>query len=183
MRYSKDVYNIENTAYPFLTPKPDKESIINLHEFLDKLNANEFVKRIERNNIDIYVNDRNIFEDLCLQFSDIITLTVSPSNDDAIPSGKTILSNKFPHDRYRYKVFLKPHKIRDAEDKIKYLKWIDSQGDKIRISDAVKQWFLVTNWNWDRRYMYVDDETTLLMLKLRNSEALGSVYSYEIIDK
>jgi len=42
---------------------------------------------------------------------------------------------------------------------------------------------LITEWNWDRRYMYVEDEMTLLMIKMRSSEVLGRIYEYHIIDK
>jgi hypothetical protein len=40
-----------------------------------------------------------------------------------------------------------------------------------------------TEWNWDRRYVLVEDEGTLLMLKLRNPEVMGSVYNYVLSDK
>jgi hypothetical protein len=53
----------------------------------------------------------------------------------------------------------------------------------IKISDTVKTWFMVTNWNWDRRYIYVATEADLLMLKLRSSDVVGSVFKYEIVDK
>jgi hypothetical protein len=85
---------------------------------------------------------------------------------------------------YQHKVFLLPHKLAgDDEGKQKYLNWVDTQGDKIKISECTKQWFLATNWNWDRRYVYVDSEQTLLMLKLRNPDVIGRVYDYVVVDK
>jgi hypothetical protein len=40
-----------------------------------------------------------------------------------------------------------------------------------------------TDWNWDRRYVLVEDEGTLLLMKLKNSEVVGTVYNYVIVDK
>jgi hypothetical protein len=53
----------------------------------------------------------------------------------------------------------------------------------VLISEVVKDWFIKTEWNWDRRYIFVEDAQTLLMLKLRNAEAIGRIYDYIIIDK
>jgi hypothetical protein len=47
----------------------------------------------------------------------------------------------------------------------------------------VQKWFLKTDWNWDRRYVLVEDEGTLLMMKLRNSDVVGTVYNYVVTDK
>ena len=69
------------------------------------------------------------------------------------------------------------------KEKADFIDWLSSQNSKVRISDTVKSWFLVTVWNWDRRYMYVEDEQTLLMLKLRKNEAIGTIYNYVLCDK
>jgi hypothetical protein len=97
---------------------------------------------------------------------------------------RVILSKKLPHDRYRYKVYLKPHLLAsDPQAKQQYLNWIEGQDNRITLTDSVKSWFMRTEWNWDRRYVLVEDEQTLLMLKLRNSDVMGRVYNYVISDK
>ena len=102
-------------------------------------------------------------------------------NETANPN--IIAAKKLPHNRYRYKVYLQPHKSKDKTNKSRYVSWCASQGDKIRMSEAVKTWFIATDWNWDRRYILVDDESTLLMLKLRNSDFVGKIYEYVVVDK
>jgi hypothetical protein len=57
------------------------------------------------------------------------------------------------------------------------------QGDKIRMSKVVKAWFMYTDWNWDRRYLLVEDTPTLLMLQMRSGDAVGKVYEYAVVDK
>jgi hypothetical protein len=71
----------------------------------------------------------------------------------------------------------------DIDAKQKYINWIDMQGDKVRMSPVVKDWFMKTDWNWDRRYLLVEDTQTLLMLQMRSGEAIGKVYEYVVVDK
>ena len=148
--------------------------------------SNLWAKRIEHKSIDIYTNDRNFYEELSTKFVNVIEQRFEPDENqiDLLDSNsKIIICDKLPHNRYHYRVYLQPHKLKgDVDAKIKYLDWIDSQ-DKILLSEAVKRWFIKTDWNWDRRYVLVEDEPALLMLKLRNSEVVGTVYNYVIADK
>jgi hypothetical protein len=97
---------------------------------------------------------------------------------------QTIVAAKLPHNKYHYKVYLLPHKLAgDKESKKKYVEWLKGQTPRITCTPAVERWFIKTDWNWDRRYVLVEDEHTLLMLNLRNSEVVGRVYNYVISDK
>jgi hypothetical protein len=71
----------------------------------------------------------------------------------------------------------------DRDGKQQYLNWIKKQNEKITLTPAVESWFIKTDWNWDRRYVLVEDEATLIMLKLRNSEVVGRIYNYVVSDK
>jgi hypothetical protein len=71
----------------------------------------------------------------------------------------------------------------DKEGKQKYIAWLKTQEDRVTCTPAVEKWFMTTDWNWDRRYILVQDESTLLMLKLRNSEVVGRIYNYVVSDK
>jgi hypothetical protein len=78
---------------------------------------------------------------------------------------------------------LLPHKVKNEDQKNDFLNWCESQDGKITLSAAIKEWFLYTKWNWDRRYVLVQDEQTLLMMKLKNSDAVGTIYDYVVSDK
>lgn len=162
----------------------NQDHLIVLAEFLVNLEKDSYCTRIERDYIDIYLNDREVFDQMCLEFSDTIKHIFIPDLDnlDLLENKKVILVKKYPKDSYQFRVYLKPHKIKDREEKLEYLKWM-SQNDDYSISPSVSTWFMTTDWNWDRRYMLVRNESALLMLKLRNSEAVGSVYEYVICDK
>jgi len=94
------------------------------------------------------------------------------------------VGKKLPHNKYQFRVYLLPHKLAgDTEEKEKFINWMKTQNSKIRLTDTVIKWFMHTDWNWDRRYILVEDEPTLLMLKLRNSSVVGRIYNYVISDK
>jgi hypothetical protein len=156
-----------------------------LHTALDSVDSNLWAIRVEHQTVDVYTNSSEFFNQVIDQFDGNVVHAFAPPKDQEHLLGdtKTIIANKYPFDRYQYKVYLNPHKLVDRAAREAWVTWLDSQGDRVRISSAVKAWFIKTNWNWDRRYMYVQDEQTLLMLKMRDSAAIGSVYSHVIVDK
>lgn len=161
------------------------DDLIKFTNFIIDLPKSEYATRIEGKYIDFYSNDKNLFSKSVEYFGDSVkTISVPESGtENMLLDGKTVVCHKLPHDRYRYKVYLQPHKFNSVEDKSRYLSWIDTQFPRVSISQTVKNWFLTTSWNWDRRYIWVEDANTLLLLKMRNIEAMGSIYNYVIADK
>jgi hypothetical protein len=181
-RYS-DLSSITPRSYSYR--KTDTFYLHELDAELKSVEKSQWGKRIECNNIDIYTNDRDLFLRLSKRFEDITVHRFEPVNEQQLlENGNVYVVNQYPYNRYHYKVFLSPHSLSNEEDrKMQFLAWVDTQGDRVRISDSVRNWFIRMNWNWDRRYMYVEDEQTLLMLKMRESDALGKVYKYLLADK
>jgi len=163
----------------------NKEDMTNLCQYLKSLSANDWYKRIERDNIDLYTNDPKIHNYLVNRFRHILCLVSEPdiSRKDEYEDTHHILCKKLPHDRYRYRIYLKPHNMHgDKSAKKNYIDWLETQ-NSVLISQAVKKWFIVTDWNWDPRYILVEDHKTLLFLHMRNSEVLGRIYEYILSDK
>jgi hypothetical protein len=162
-----------------------RQELIALSSFLLKWDSELWSKRIECSAIDIYTNDKTMYNDLFLTFEEMACARSEPNEKDLdlLENTGSIIVKKLPHNRYAYKAFLLPHKIKDRKDKKEYVNWIAGQNNRILISDAVKEWFIKTDWNWDRRYVLIEDSQTLLMLKLRNPEVLGRIYDYVISDK
>jgi hypothetical protein len=164
----------------------NKINFLALTTFLSNLNKQDFAQRIESNTIDLYVNDESIFDSLSSTFESIVVNRYAPTgnNLELLENTDFILTKKLPHNKYRYKIYLLPHKLKGNPDsKNNYLTWLDTQQHRILISESVKSWFQYTDWYWDRRYMYVEDANTLLMLKMRDSQVLGKIYEYIIVDK
>lgn len=153
---------------------------------LESKDSRLWTKRVERMYMDIYTNDKEFYEELSDKFEDIILHRFEPDElcVSLLDNPKAIICDKLPHNKYNYRVYLLPHKLAgDIEAKQKFINWIISQNPKITCTSSVQAWFMKTDWNWDRRYVLVEDEGTLLLMKLRNSEVVGTVYNYVISDK
>jgi hypothetical protein len=162
--------------------KSHKDQILPLIDYLETVDPKAWTKRIETRQIDFYTNEPSIYEDLSEKFYDQVIHRSAPSGQTL--ESKTILTPKLPHGKYQFRVYLQPHKLKnDPDGKQKYINWLIGQSPRITCTDAVQGWFMKTEWNWDRRYVLVEDEGTLLMLKLRNPEVMGSVYNYVLSDK
>ena len=164
----------------------NREHIGQLAHFLSQYDPTVWTKRIEGGAVDFYTNDPQFYTALSETFEDTLVHRFEPAEgaSDLLASPQNILAPKLPHNRYHHKVYLLPHKLAgDKEAKKKYVDWLKNQTPRITCSAAVEKWFIATDWNWDRRYVLVEDEHTLLMLKLRNSEVVGRVYNYVITDK
>jgi len=167
------------------TSKQSSEFAKKLVKFLKPYDQSSYIKRIENKILDIYTNDLEMFESLLNDFEEHIRIAYKPdnNNEQLLSNPYTIVAKNFPHKKYQFKVFLQPHKITNKEEKLRYIDWLDTQETRVKITEPVKKWFYKTQWNWDRRYMYVEDEKTLFLLKLRMPEALGTVYNYVLSDK
>lgn len=153
--------------------------------FLQAFSEDIWSTRIESDQIDFYSNDKSFYDAVANTFANDILHRFEPLGDtnDLLESAGTVVVKKLPHNKYQYRVYLLPHKMaNDNEGKTKYIEWLKQQ-DRITCTPAIQEWFYKTNWNWDRRYVLVEDEQTLLMLKLRNSEVVGRVYKFVIPDK
>lgn len=161
-------------------------SLTKLFKFLEAVPVDEWTKRIETNQFDFYTNDKQIYAQFCKKFSSMLIQNFEPEEDnlELLKNQYSIIVKNLPHDKYQYKAFLKPHKMKgDHDAKQRYIEWIEMQGDKIRLTPVVKDWFIKTEWNWDRRYLLVEDSQTLVMLQMRSGEAIGKVYEYVVVDK
>lgn len=163
----------------------NKDFIQNLATFLKKYQSDLWSKRIENSQIDFYTNDKDFYDNMAKEFEEHVYHMFEPdSNLLKNLDHNSIMVKKLPHNKFNYKVFLLPHKLKfKKEEKEKYINWLEAQGSRVTCTSAIKKWFISTDWNWDRRYILVEDERTLLMLKLRNPEVVGRIYNFQIIDK
>jgi hypothetical protein len=163
-----------------------RDEIGKLANFLSQHSSSLWSKRIESTIFDLYTNDKEFYNLASIEFEDILIHRFEPDLEsiDTLNNASSIIVKNLPHDLYNYRVYLLPHKLaKDIHDKKKYIEWIKGQGTKMTFTPAIESWFLKTDWNWDRRYILVDNEQTLLLLKLRNAQVVGRIYKFVISDK
>ncbi len=181
LTYTTNRYSLANKT------QANKDFLLEIEGFLNSYDKTLWSKRVEGDLVDFYTNDIDFYNSISNEFVGFIAHRFEPSADSiqTLEDDKQIiLSDKYPHGKYQFKVYLLPHKLKgDKQAKKLYVSWLENQMPKVTCTEAVKQWFMNTDWNWDRRYILVDTEQTLLMLKLRNSEVVGRIYKYVLTDK
>lgn len=170
-----------------ITEWRNRGEIYALCVFLESHDKTQYATRIERNNIDLYTNDVNFYNQAAQQFALQVKHCFEPAaaSADLLNLHKNCIAvKKLPKDRYHYRVYLLPHKMaNDRAAKTKYIDWLKTQRPRVTCTESIEKWFLATDWNWDRRYVLVEDEQTLLMMKLRNAEVVGKIYNFMVSDK
>jgi hypothetical protein len=165
----------------------NKENLNKICTFLMGYPENDYNLRIERSAIDIYTNDKNMYDKMSFECLSLVVHRFQPSaeNIDILNQDNNCITvKKLPKKRYNFRVYLLPHKMaKDRDGKESILEWMKNQSPKITCSPSIQRWFLDTEWNWDRRYVLVEDEATLLMFKLRGADIIGRIYKFVVCDK
>ena len=144
----------------------------------------KWAKRIETDCIDIYTNDKDLYDTIYNELTTSVRHRFEPDIDnlDLLDKKYTTVVKKLPFNRYNYRVYLNPLKC-SFDERESFIRWVDSQNGKIKMTNAVKHWFSHAIVNWDRRYILIEDKDVLLMAKLKCAKALGKVYTFEVADK
>ena len=127
-RHSLNVKAHANAAY-----------LIKLCKFLKPLQIHLWTKRIETNQLDFYTNDQSIYNDFCNKFNLILTQKFEPAANDLelLNNQYTIITKKLPHNKYRYRAFLRPHKMKgDIETTVFFFSMI-SDSHQFRLDDKI----------------------------------------------
>ena len=173
-------YSSNRRCWPF------RHTLLNISLFLEEYDKSAWAKRVEHQQIDFYTNDKTFYEEMSGTFAHLLLHRFAPAEgaEHLLDKASTIVVKDLPHAKYRHRVYLLPHKLKDDKvSKKKFLDWMQLQDPRILCTPAAKKWFLETDYNWDRRYVLVEDEATLLMLKLRAGNVMGRVYNFEVSDK
>jgi len=138
--------------------------------------------RVEGESVDVYTNDVSLYNEVSQQFNDITLQRSQPAagmEDILLNSTREIFVDKLPYGRYNYRVDLKwPTKLA-WNDIDKLCNFFEAQRPRITFTESIKKWFYVNRpYMQTRRYIYVQDEQTLMLLKLRCSDNIGTVCKY-----
>lgn len=159
------------------------QEIVSILRYIELAGKGNIHTRIEGDCIDLYTSDKTHYDFINSNFEDNLRQRFEPDDLtlDLVRDQNVMICSKLPKNRYNYRVYLRPHVLaKDSEAKLRFLQFLEGLNGHVSITAAVKLWFIKTDWNWDRRYILVEDEATLLMLKLRNSDVIGKVVRFVI---
>ena len=162
-----------------------KNTLIKLNFLLQSYEKKTYSTRIEGDFFDVYTNNKTIISEIQEEFDKYVRLISKPkvkNIDLLLKNEHSIFVRSLPKEKYEYRVYLKPHRV-DQDKKSSFLSWLETQGDATSISPSLADWFTKCSMNWDRRYILVDNDKTLLMIKLHTPDAVGTVYKYQVTDK
>jgi hypothetical protein len=141
-------------------------------EFLNAIEAylsKDIQIRTEGSHFNIFCKDRSLNNAIIKAVDKWIKATHGPDSDKELEfmlaSGqKKVVCNKFPHDKFRYKINFKTNMNIDARPK--FLEWAEKYTEKIYIADSTKRWLKGKTSYVQAPFMYVEDDKTLAMFGL-----------------
>ena len=99
----------------------NRRDVLHIINFLDQYDEKDWKKRVQGNWLDLYTNDLDFYNEVSEEFKSYVVhrFEPDPTLKDKIDDGKTILVKKYPKDRFKFRVYLYPHNIKDRQDKHK----------------------------------------------------------------
>ena len=165
---------IEKTYFGSITSKIqhgfDKKKLRKFFNAVAHLEGKEFQFRIDNNVMSFYLKDEELYELTATNLGEFVIHLTEPENSKEleviVDDKKIVLCNKYPHTRYKYRVFLTNLNQNTKENFGNWLK--NSKTKSIKLPDSLRRYFnnKENRYLYTNNYFYVEDEKTLLMVQL-----------------
>ena len=124
--------------------------------------------RVAEPSVSIFTNNLDLHENIITKFKQFLHVDCRPEKD-AIPfllnSKDTVIVKELPYSRYRYKVIMNNYTTTHEIPK-SLLNWGEAQGEAVRFSRKTRVYFNRPQLWLDQGFMYIEDDTTLMMSKM-----------------
>ena len=157
-------------------------TIYKLISFINELSLENiaFTKRIEGNNISLFLNDQKYFDKACKIFATSIVGLVWPKNE---VQGSYLLNNptdeivkQLPYKKYRFKANIKGWF--NTGTNLKMTEWIQNYSE-IKATDlTLKE--LDDGFTTNGKFIYVTDKKTMLLLEMYLGNILKDITTYKL---
>jgi len=138
--------------------------------------------RIAEPSISIFTNNIEIHEKIIKTFNNFLHVDCRPELD-AIPfllnSKNTVIVKELPYNRYRYKVIINNY-TNDHIIPKQLLDWGFAQDSAVRFSSKTIKYFNKPQLWLDQGFMYIEDETTLMMCKMFLTKCPNRIIKYVV---
>ena len=153
------------------TPSPkEKAQLLEFCTILSSFSDKDCKFRVERSTLGIFLKDKTLYDTVSLALENFVTEQWEPENEEILSvlltNKKIVICNEYPHNRYKYKVTLKPFK---GTAGINLLEWAEQYPiEKLFLGNSSKK-YLSTNDPISDPWMYVSDEKMVMMLNFASS--------------
>ena len=125
--------------------------------------------RTEGNHYNIFCADTQLLDIIQKELYPWIQQVTSPETteqyDFLMENGhKKVICNQFPHDKFRYRVFLRESAKQDARSN--FYNWLTRYQDKVKITGNTARWMQCKLMYAQDPYFYVEDDKMLSMVLL-----------------
>lgn len=147
----------------------NKEQILTFTKITEEERRNKklFV-RIQEPYVSIFSNTLETHKRLEKSFPDALYSISHPDSrmsEFLMQNKNSIIVDKLPHNRYRYKVIINNYSVKHSIPK-QLLEWGDAQGDAVKFSSKTKRYFKSPVLYLDQGFLYIEDDSTLTMCNL-----------------
>ena len=147
----------------------ERKGVLKFLEVVAPYLSKDIQVRTERSHFNIFCKDIELKDEMLDALSEWIVAYHGPDTVEELEfmlaSGrKKIVCNKFPYDKFRYKVNLKTNMSIDT--RVTFLQWAKKYGDKVSIADSTERWLSGRAHYIQAPFMYVEDDKNLAMIAM-----------------
>lgn len=124
--------------------------------------------RAEYDTVNIYTKDYDLYQEIQQQLSHFVVNVTEPDSETELKAlldnNKKVFCNKYPHDVYQYKMYLKSEMPIDV--RLKFYHWAKKyNNDQIYINKGTENYLVQGRYSYGQHYIYLKDKSmTVLVL-------------------
>lgn len=135
--------------------------------------------RREMDTITYFTNSKDTANMIIDKLTEFVTEFHAPASDEEVKfledNVKTVIVNSLPYGRHQFKVILKYSMPNNTRDQL--ANWVTTNLEKLELFSGIKHFLFNTGW-CRSPMMYVQDEQTMLMLRLVAGDHIQSVEKF-----
>ena len=146
----------------------EKQSLLEYITAIQPYFGSDLKTRVEYDRLDYFVNDVKLYKELSTILEKWVVSITEPDSETDIESlqakASTVLCNQLPHNKYRYKVYIRSGMPVHQRQQFKI--WLENYGDKVQYSKSTTEWLDGKTYYSQCPFIYVEDQGLLLMAKM-----------------
>ena len=163
----------------------EKKTLLSFISEFEKINLEKVKYRAEWNTLNFYTDNVNDHEFVKQTLSHWVVKVTEPASQEElellINSGvKSVLCNKLPYDKFRYRVIMKNGM--PINNRQKFFEWSRNFTDSVQATEKTSEWLLGNQRYLQDPYIYVESSKQLTFVKLFLGQYVSRCEEYVVRD-